>query len=1032
LLAVTTATAQEIPESNAQPFYGVRHFVSMDGQDTLSISYEDERVNFRTTDSIIVHKLDYAAFFSGLYGDTVSYSFPHNDTISLGTGKVRLHDNDTFKGALLEYDLAPKNLYIAPDELTYVVANYNSGNPEYTTTTDVEDISESDVVPVYTVYRQNGNAYVQGWYDLGEGLANKLHQRHVFIQRVERQSGLSIDTLNTLNMQLSAGVVWRGGQQNFLDAFNSLDDSLYFYYYDDANWQYNTTEQLNNTNYQTPTGLATTGNNNYVVNWFFRGIGTGPVMFYVVGTEDYAKLQDAEAAQIPANLPNIIQKFAFPVGRVIIEKGVATVTEINSYFDKAFTAQVVTEHNNLGGLQGGTPGQYYHLTSAQVTKLNGIEEGAEVNVNADWDAVSGDAQILNKPDVIEFSDTVTTIATKYDLDTLNIEAASYTFGNGLTESGGTVELGDPSIPETVELKYEGENTRHFVGTYDNIASPVQRSFMYVEDDKFYAESGDVGAADYSFMEMLPTQTTITTATGTDQTLLRVEPYVIELIADSKVKINNKLNISGQTTYPSGLEGDIIRLNSHSTDPDGLYMHDGTQWNRFLDDSYSSITDWNTAYNHSQITTGNPHNINLADIGESLSSINYWTKTGSDLSYTGGNVGIGIASPNANLDILDNDGGYLRFSSSAATAYEDMGGIEWYQMSGVPGVVAGIDVERGGGAYNQGYMRFLTADGGAATEKMRITSDGKVGIGTTNPRARLELDAALATPNLSTPLDYGCLVVGDGGDVGMIMGTISSPGRYPSYIQSRNFGTSGLAYQLLLNPLGGNVGIGTSSPNTTFHASGKSTFGNAFTPNGNNTENILNLLVGSNSNGLTNGITFYESDNGFGMTLGYDGTRSGDDNKMAFYDNLGGEILAMYNGGNVDIPNGNMTVSGDVTADNFILSSDSTLKENFTPLYNSSEIGSFTFKRDTTKRVRYGVIAQELQKTHPEMVYQSSDSTLGVAYTDYLLHRVAKLQNEINELKQGGTKDENNALPFINLVLIVGAIIYVASTRYRNI
>lgn len=32
-------------------------------------------------------------------------------------------------------------------------------------------------------------------------------------------------------------------------------------------------------------------------------------------------------------------------------------------------------------------------------KLDGIESGAEVNVNADWDAVSGDAQILNKPTI---------------------------------------------------------------------------------------------------------------------------------------------------------------------------------------------------------------------------------------------------------------------------------------------------------------------------------------------------------------------------------------------------------------------------------------------------------------------------------------------------------------------------------------------------------------------------------------------------------------------------------------------------------
>ena len=39
------------------------------------------------------------------------------------------------------------------------------------------------------------------------------------------------------------------------------------------------------------------------------------------------------------------------------------------------------------------------FTDAEQTKLTGIEAGAEVNVNADWNAVSGDAEILNKPTI---------------------------------------------------------------------------------------------------------------------------------------------------------------------------------------------------------------------------------------------------------------------------------------------------------------------------------------------------------------------------------------------------------------------------------------------------------------------------------------------------------------------------------------------------------------------------------------------------------------------------------------------------------
>jgi hypothetical protein len=39
------------------------------------------------------------------------------------------------------------------------------------------------------------------------------------------------------------------------------------------------------------------------------------------------------------------------------------------------------------------------FTNTLKTKLDGIADGAEVNVNADWNATSGDAQILNKPTI---------------------------------------------------------------------------------------------------------------------------------------------------------------------------------------------------------------------------------------------------------------------------------------------------------------------------------------------------------------------------------------------------------------------------------------------------------------------------------------------------------------------------------------------------------------------------------------------------------------------------------------------------------
>lgn len=47
---------------------------------------------------------------------------------------------------------------------------------------------------------------------------------------------------------------------------------------------------------------------------------------------------------------------------------------------------------------GAISGRYLSTDGA---KLDGIEDGAEVNVNADWNATSGDAEILNKPSLFD-------------------------------------------------------------------------------------------------------------------------------------------------------------------------------------------------------------------------------------------------------------------------------------------------------------------------------------------------------------------------------------------------------------------------------------------------------------------------------------------------------------------------------------------------------------------------------------------------------------------------------------------------------
>jgi hypothetical protein len=67
-----------------------------------------------------------------------------------------------------------------------------------------------------------------------------------------------------------------------------------------------------------------------------------------------------------------------------------------------------------------------NFTLSEKNKLAGIEAGAEVNVNADWNATSGDAEILNKP-------TIPTVITNHS--ELNLDDGTNPHGTTKTDVG---------------------------------------------------------------------------------------------------------------------------------------------------------------------------------------------------------------------------------------------------------------------------------------------------------------------------------------------------------------------------------------------------------------------------------------------------------------------------------------------------------------------------------------------------------------------------------------------------------------------
>jgi hypothetical protein len=169
---------------------------------------------------------------------------------------------------------------------------------------------------------------------------------------------------------------------------------------------------------------------------------------------------------------------------------------------------------------------------------------------------------------------------------------------------------------------------------------------------------------------------------------------------------------------------------------------------------------------------------------------------------GGNVGIGTTSPAYPLDIV----GFANSSSGFRVTDGTIDNrVSWSSGNvGFFGTVSNHPI-----AFNTNL-----------TERMRITSSGNVGIGTTSPSAKLEIlkSGTNEFPTLGTA--SGNVYLTDGGLWGMFMGVDSTSGT--GWIQQmRN--DSAVAYDISLNPVGGNVGIGTTSPDSKLHVQGTSFF-----------------------------------------------------------------------------------------------------------------------------------------------------------------------------------------------------------------
>jgi hypothetical protein len=171
----------------------------------------------------------------------------------------------------------------------------------------------------------------------------------------------------------------------------------------------------------------------------------------------------------------------------------------------------------------------------------------------------------------------------------------------------------------------------------------------------------------------------------------------------------------------------------------------------------------------------------------------------------GNVGIGTTSPNNRLSVSgtgrvfnavsSNDQVVASFTCPSTSSGISTVGFEAY------GSTSDYHVRVGANATS--FVAYTNN-----IERLRIDSSGNVGIGTNSPQVKLEVRGA--QNNTIIPANAVAKFVG--GDAGIFVGNLAGTPNYGAWLQAMRE-SDGLVFPLHLQPNGGNVGIGTTSPAT---------------------------------------------------------------------------------------------------------------------------------------------------------------------------------------------------------------------------
>lgn len=315
--------------------------------------------------------------------------------ITGGTAIVRIADDNVSE--LRFFDFASQDFSVPDVQMTHFYAlDYNGGSPTIVESIGSESWDRDTEIPLGSAFRADGFLNVTANpYRTGDVVTNLIQRLDAVspVQRDNSVGGLAIGETGTRNVTVSAGRLWARVSDFLIASKNSSTATMASAYFNGTNVTVTSgITQWDNLNFNNVGAgtLQVLGNNKYANLWFFMSFD-GDHYGFAYGTDEYNTIGDAANEGIPPYLTqNFFNQFIL-LGRFIFQKSAATASVIESAFVTPFTVVAINTHNNLGGLQGGTTGEFYHLTASQnadLTALAALGTGIPTHTGADTWAVT--------------------------------------------------------------------------------------------------------------------------------------------------------------------------------------------------------------------------------------------------------------------------------------------------------------------------------------------------------------------------------------------------------------------------------------------------------------------------------------------------------------------------------------------------------------------------------------------------------------------------------------------------------------------